>query len=87
MVQRLALGQTIQRLRKSRRMSTAWLGEMTGMHPGKVWAVENGYVDVRIAELEKIALALEVSPIHFFEPGNLPGDPDAEGAWECLRRG
>lgn len=83
---RQALGQTIQRLRKARGMSTAWLGHLAGMPAGKVWAVENGYAGLRSADLIRLAEALGVQPVHFFEPENMPGDPEAEGAWECLRR-
>jgi hypothetical protein len=80
------LGQTVRKLRQARRMSTAWLGHLAGIAPGRVWAVENGYVNVRSAELLRLAEALSVRPIHFFEPENMPGDPEADGAWECLRR-
>jgi len=86
MAQRLDLGQTIRRLRKARGMSSARLGHSAGIHPGRVWAIENGYACVRSAELLKLAEALDVAPIHFFESENIPGDPEADGAWECLSR-
>jgi len=84
---RLAIGQTIHRLRCEQGLSTGGLGELTQILAGRVWAIENGYAAVKIAELKRLAKALEVSPLYFFEESNMPGDPDDEGAWECLRRG
>jgi len=81
-----ALGQTTQRLRKARRLSTAQLGSLTGIHPGRVWAIENGYARLRSAELLRLAESLRVPPIYFFEDENMPGDPDEDGAWVCLKR-
>ncbi|GEM_PF-5604776 len=80
------LGQTIRRLRKERRMSTAWLGHLAMIAPGRIWAVENGYANVRSLELLRLADALKVKPLYFFEAENMPGDPDEYGTSECLRR-
>ena len=83
---RVSIGNTVRRLRWNRELTTRKLGELANIHPGRVWAIENGYAAVGIAELARIAEALDVSPMHFFEPENLPGDPDKDGAWVCLRR-
>ena len=84
---RIAMGNTIRRLRQAQGLTTEQLEQLTGIPAGRLWAVENGYAAVLSAELLKTAVALEVSPVHFFEPENMPGDPEEDGAWACLRRG
>lgn len=65
-----SLGELVKYYRKSRKMSQEELGALCGYKSGKtaISKIERGVNDANTATIQKIAEALNVSPLLFLEP-------------------
>jgi transcriptional regulator with XRE-family HTH domain len=84
---RQELGQRIARLRRKQRLSTKFAGKLANLHPGRIWAIEQGYVQVTAEELVSIATILGADPTEFFAGWDLGEAADPKSDWACLGRG
>lgn len=63
------VGELLRELREKRRLSVRSLAGKAGFSPGFISQVENGQASPSIASLEKIAAALDVTLVEFFQAG------------------
>jgi len=70
----------LKKLRKNRKISMSELAKASGIHQTTISAIENGrHSSPGIDTVEKLANALKVSPLYFFEERVItPFDLDAE---------
>lgn len=64
---RLRLAATIRRLRKERKWSQEKLAELCGLHPNYIGGIERGERNVAIDNIERIALAFEMTVKDLFD--------------------
>lgn len=64
----MTIGQKLRKLRGLRKMTTVELSRVSGVHQTTISAIENGkHSSPGIDTIERIAKALRVSPLYFFE--------------------
>ena len=87
MLDTLTIGRRIRELRKSRGMTVDQLGVAIGRAASQVSVIENGRRELKLAELQRLARALDASLDELLEPRPLSKRDELEVALERAQQG
>lgn len=61
-----SVGEKVRRIRELRQMTGQELSQLSGVPQSNISDIERSKVDPKISTVEKLAKALNVSPVYFF---------------------